>query len=126
MVTAPRNFTTSPGKRGRPNCYPKTAFNELPLHVSDSFNRRKEMETTAWKKSKESMPHEKAMRQMHHGNESFNSERAIIGTEVPIGPKKAERVVKPFCEHEKPFYPSKPPKTANTDKTIGRFPLYME
>ena len=126
VVIAPRNFTTSPAKKGRPNCYPKTAFTAHPEYICDNYNRRKEMESTAWKKSKESMPHETAFKAMHHGQKPFNSDREIVGTEVKPGPEKRERPTKPFVEHEKPFYPSKPPKTANADKTIGRFPEYME
>jgi hypothetical protein len=63
---------------------------------------------------------------MDHGLKSFNRDKTIYGSDIPPGPEKRQPRKPTSAQHELPFKPSSPPKTAQANMTIGKFPEYIE
>lgn len=127
VIIAPRNFTTTGPKQGNPATTPGTLFSKEPYpHMKDEYDRKRELARKELEESKKKMQ-EKPFSQRIKPVDAFNSIEKTYGEEGLVFPKKKPaRKPQPQVEHPAPFKPSNPPKKAITDKTLAKFPEYLD
>ena len=126
----PHQINTSPAKKGNPGCYPKTTLGPKVDHLPDEYDRIKKKEIAEAKASRAKMQ-EVAFKRNSHGNRPFSGNQKTYGYDGPAIPTKMARCgTAPTgvnrVAHEAPFYPSKPPKSSQADRTLAPFPEYKE
>lgn len=122
VTIAPRNFLTNPPKKGQVG--DKTTFMPPPEHLPDNYNAAKEIA------HKERLQHEAKLQEKPFSQKvkqtgAFNPDKAVYGADVPLPPAKVPPKKPTSDLHEKPFYPSKPPKRGY-NKCLDKFPEYKE
>jgi hypothetical protein len=115
MVTNP----TKAGQSGK-----QVYFGGSVPYIEDDYNRPKEFarKDADYHRSK---VQEAPFRQRVGKIDKFNTDKAVLGEDVPIPPKAAPAAKAPLMEHDRPFRPSNPPKIG-INKTISKFPEYKE
>lgn len=127
VITAPRNFVTTGPKQGNPATTPTVLFQkEYYPHMKDEYDRKRQLARQELEESKKKMQ-EKPFSQRIKPMDTFNNIQDTFGEEGMVFPKKKpQRVAKPQVEHDKPFKPSNPPKKGVIDKTLAKFPDYLD
>jgi len=127
VITEPRNFVTSNPKKG--NCTSKGAtFGGMREHMADDYNHprvlaRKELDYHLSKLQ------DVNFRNRAKSTDVFNHAKDVYDIKDHIKSKPVPERKKNQVElgiHDKPFFPSAPPKTGIIAKTIGKFPEYKE
>lgn len=94
--------------------------------MKDEYDRKKELNRKELFESKKKMQ-EKPFSQRIKPVETFVNVQETYGEEGMVFPKKKPpQKTKPQVEHPAPFKPSNPPKLGVTDKTLGKFPEYLD
>ena len=118
--TEPRNFLTSPAKKGNAGVTPKVLLSGDYPHMVDEYDRKVK---TAREEARKSITkrHGGPFKSMEAGNKSFNKDETIYGGEAKLKEVKRPRAIS-MASHDKPFYPSNPGKK---NMTIGIYPEHM-
>jgi hypothetical protein len=118
--TDPKNFLTSPAKKGDAAVTPKVLLSGDYPHMIDEYDRKVK---TAREEARKSIAkrHGGAFRSMDAGNKTFNKDESIFGGEVKLRELKRPRTIS-MAAHDKPFYPSNPGKK---NMTIGKYPEHI-
>lgn len=119
-------MTTGP-KHGDPATTPGTLFQkEYYEHMKDEYDRKKELNRKELIESKKKMQ-EKPFSQRIKPVDTFVNVQDTFGEEGIVFPKKKPpQKIKPQVEHPGPFKPSNPPKSGVYDKTLAKFPEYLD
>lgn len=127
VITAPKNFITTGPKQGNPATTPGTLFEkEYYPHMKDEYDLKRELAKKEHIESKKKMQ-EKPFSQRIKPMDCFANIQEAYGEEGLVFPKKKPpQKIKPQVEHDKPFKPSNPPKKGVYDKTLGKFPDYLD
>mmetsp|Transcript_656 Transcript_656/g.761 ORF Transcript_656/g.761 Transcript_656/m.761 type:complete len:338 (+) Transcript_656:12-1025(+) len=127
VITAPSNFVTTGAKLGNPATTPGTLFTKEPYgHMKDEYDRKKELNSKELAESKKKMQ-EKPFSQRIKPQTTFNTIEEAYGEEgLKFPKKKPGRVAKAQVEHTGPFKPSNPGKKSVIDKTLAKFPDYLD
>lgn len=112
---------------GNPATTPGTLFQKEHYdHVKDEYDRKKELARKELMESKKKMQ-EKPFSQRIKPTGTFNNIEQTYGEEGLVFPKKKPAPKpKPQVEHPAPFKPSNPPKKGAVDKTLSKFPDYLD
>ena len=110
VLIAPRNFLINPPKAGKVG--KQTTFGGIVPYMESDYDRPKELA----KKERlhgESLMQEKPFSQKVKPtfDHLFNTNRAVIGEDIPIPAREPPKKKPPAMEHDKPFKPSHPPRT---------------
>ena len=73
----------------------------------------------------EALMQDKPFSQMVKKTHLFNTNKQVIGEDVPLPARPPAAKPVPPMEHDKPFKPSNPPKVGH-NKTLAPFPYYKE
>lgn len=127
VIVGPRNFVTTGPKKGHPGTTPGTLFEkEFYPHMKDEYDMKRDLARKEHIESQKKMQ-EKPFSQRIKGVDTFGTVQEVFGEEgCTFKPKKPPAKTKPQVEHDKPFKPSNPPKRGIVDKTIAKFPDYIE
>jgi hypothetical protein len=123
VKTGPKNFMTSPAKKGEANTTPGVLIGGYPQHGIDPYERKAQMHREERIKHNAKLQPQ-AFKGMSHGDREFANVPKTYGLDVEIPPKKTRAATVGF-HHDKPFAPSNPAKKGVTDKTLAPFPEYM-
>ena len=121
VATEPKNFYTSPPKKGAPNTTPGTAFTANYEHIPDPYERKHLLQSEEKKKSKAKMQ-EAPFKSMAYGRRSFFDDKKTYGEDVELKKKEKPPRQVATANHDRPFIPNNPTKKG---ATIGKFPDYM-
>lgn len=116
----PKNFLTSPAKKGNAAVTPGVLLGPIPEHMVDEFDRKMKTARDASKISR-AKRHGGAFKSMDFGNKTFNDDKSIYGGDVPAKPVKRPKTMS-VANHDRPFYPANPTKK---DSTIGPYPEHI-
>lgn len=127
VITQPKNFVTTGPKKGNPATTPGTLFEkEYPQHLKDEYDRKRELAIQEHKESVKKRQ-EKPFSQRIKPVETFSNVMDTYGEEGMTFPKKKPpQKEKPQVDHPAPFKPCNPPKKGIVDKTISKFPEYLD
>lgn len=127
VIVGPRNFVTTGAKKGDPATTPGVLFSKEPYpHMKDEYDRKRDIARSELKESKKKMQ-EKPFSQRIKPVATFGKIEEVFGEEgLTFKPKKPPAKPKPQVDHDKPFKPSNPPKKGVADKTLAKFPDYIE
>ncbi len=94
--------------------------------MKDEYDRKKELSRKELEESKKMMQ-EKPFSQRIKPQSTFNNIEGTFGEEgMKFPKKKPARKPKPQVEHPAPFKPSNPPKVGAVEKTLQKFPEYLD
>lgn len=116
VLLGPRNFYTSPMKKGIPSCTPGLLIGQSNEHIPDPYNRKKELEFEEHKKHKSKMQSE-AFKGMDPGGRDFWKNEELYGGDF------SDRKQKTFKSEKKisvPFYSI----VSKTKDCFNDFPEY--
>lgn len=127
VITAPKNFVTTGPKHGQPSTTPGTLFSKEHYgHMKDEYDRKRELEKEEHEESKKKMQEQPFSQRIKH-TETFATIKEAYGEEgLTFKPKKPPAKPKPQVTHDQPFKPSNPPKKGAVDKSLGKFPEYID
>lgn len=120
VYTSPKNFLTSPPKKGDPATTPGVMLGEYPEHKPDPYDRRAQLSREQAKRDKAKMQ-EQAFKTTVYGNRNFFDDKSTFGGQNP-----KPKVVRPSSfhgiRHEAPFVPPNPPRIGTT---FEKFPEHI-
>eukprot|EP00347_Sterkiella_histriomuscorum_P023179 403335648 len=122
VVLEPKNFMTSPPKRGQVG--KQTTFSGQIEYLPDPYDNKRQLEKIERLQHLKKIPH-KPFTQKVIGKETFSTIQDTYGGNFPLSPEKIQRQSKFEVKHDVPFMPSNYPKKGY-NKTIGKFPEYKE
>lgn len=94
--------------------------------MKDEYDRKKDLAREELEESKKKMQ-EKPFSQRIKPQATFSNVETTYGEEgLTFKKKKPARKAKPQVEHSGPFRPSNPPKKGIVDKTLQKFPDYLD
>lgn len=126
VITQPRNFTTTGAKQGNPATCPGVLFQkEYYEHMEDDYNIKKKLARKELEEHKKKMQ-EKPFSQRIKPVATFSNIEETYGEDRKYPEKKPKPKEKPQVEHPAPFKPSNPPKRGVVDKTLDKFPEYLD
>jgi Domain of unknown function (DUF4586) len=116
----PKNYLTSPAKKGNAAVTPGILLGPAYEHLNDEYDRKVK---TAREEAKASRMkrHGGPFCSMDYGNKTFNEDKTLYGGSFTPKANKRPRAIS-TAKHDKPFYPSNPGKK---NKTIGPYPEHM-
>lgn len=77
------------------------------------------------RREKAKIIHEHPMKSTDHGNRTFSNDKTTFyDTDIVKKPRRPQ--TSRVYPHERPFRPSNPPKRGVFDKTLQKFPKYVE
>lgn len=121
---APKNFYTSSknlildGTRRRAE-----TFNPYPEHIKDDYDYPKEVAKKEFLEGKK-LEQEKPFSQKARKFDYFNSNKNVLGEDVPLPAKAVKPEPKPPIEHEAKWKPAKPSRRGYSC-TFEKFPEHM-
>lgn len=116
----PKNFLTSPAKKGIAAVTPGVLLSSEYPHMVDEYDRKLKTAREDHRRNI-SKRHGGPFKSMDAGNRSFNKDETIYGGEFKLRDVKRPRTIR-TASHDKPFYPSNPGKK---NMTIGVYPEHM-
>jgi Domain of unknown function (DUF4586) len=124
LIFEPKNFYTSPMKKGHPNTTPGTSFGGNFEYISEPYSRKKDLEKKQRVESKAKM-HEKPFKSTSNNTKVFNSDQEVYHTDDNL--KKILKKSKPLkiANHEAPFKVPSPTKSYLIDSLFGKIPEYI-
>eukprot|EP00742_Colponemidia_sp_Colp-10_P003249 GILJ01003459.1.p1 GENE.GILJ01003459.1~~GILJ01003459.1.p1 ORF type:complete len:325 (-),score=44.26 GILJ01003459.1:273-1247(-) len=125
VPTGPRNFVTSPSKRGGNGVLtPGVLFSPYPEHLAEPYGVTKQLTSKDSKVAREKMP-DQPFKGMSHGGKPFSEDKEIYHLDAN-GVRQARPASSPnrATHHDRPFYPSNPPRKG-LQSTLNKFPEYI-
>lgn len=124
VIFEPRNFYTSPAKKGAPGVSPGTMFGEAFEHITEPYDRPKEL------KRKERLEHlakvpERPFKPTGNHSNAFNKDEDVYNICDDV--KRIVKKPKPMktANHEAPFKPASNTKGYLNDALFGDIPEYV-
>jgi len=121
VKVGPRNFYTSPGKKGKVG--KQTSFTPQPAHMPDDYDYAREMarkEMAEGKAHEQEKPFSQAAKQRY----VFSTNKDIYDIRPDIPAKKPRRESPPPMEQEVSWKPAKPSRKGHSC-TLGKTPEYI-
>jgi hypothetical protein len=118
VATGPKNFLTSPPKKGNPlQTSQGGGFNSNTTYISEHYDRVKEMHRDEIRKHNEKS--NGPFKTYSSGGNTFNPDKSVYNS-IDGVPAKKEKPKSPKQKIEKPFYPSSPPKQGIIERTFSK------
>ena len=123
VIFEPKNFYTSPSKKGHPNTTPGTSFRNIE-YISDPYDRKRDLTRKERQENKAKM-HEKPFKPTINNTYPFNNDEQVFHVDESI--KKILKKPKPekVAQHDAPFKPTSPLKSHLVDCLFMKLPEYI-
>lgn len=124
VIMEPRNFYTSPAKKGSPNRTPGVTFGETFEHLPEPYDRPKDLKKKERIESHAKMP-DRPFRPTGNMPQVLNKDEDVynIHEEVKKTVKKQSPVK--YASHDAPFKPTNPAKLHVMDAVFMKVPEYI-
>lgn len=120
----PKNFYTSPPKKGVPNCTPGVTFDKKIEYMNDPYDRRKDLNRQKQISDKAKLQDVPFKANSPAGFTFSDFKTAMDGAKAPrkaLSPNAPRNILK----HERPFFPSSPVKSSMLEATFEKYPEHM-
>jgi hypothetical protein len=118
--TNPKNFLTSPPRKGEAAVTPGVLLGPIYEHLTDEYDRKMKTARDDAKKSR-ARRHGGPFYSMDAGNNTFNPDESIYGGKFEMKESKRLKTLS-GTNHDRPFYPANPSKKGST---IGPYPEHV-
>lgn len=124
LIFEPRNFYTSPAKKGQASITPGVMFGGIPEYISEPYDHPKELKRKERIESSSKMM-DRPFKPTSNKYETFNKSEEVfnICEDVKRRPEK-KKVVK-AAPHDAPFKPNSMNKSHLVDSMFGEVPQYI-
>ena len=120
VITGPRNFYTSPPKKGIASITPGLLLGPSQEYISDPYDRKHKLWSEDNTKHKAKMQAQ-SFKSMDPGGKLFSDFKSTYNGEIPEAKTNRAQVSPIELKHPQPFYP---PNSRNHD-TFGEYPKHM-